>query len=61
MWTLIKSFIEERPAIYRIYAVGAMIDWVRAVLRNYLLFHTLYFINSGLSKILPMMAYPHFL
>ena len=34
MWTLIKPFIEESPTIHRIYAVGAMVDWVCAVLRD---------------------------
>ena len=34
MWALLKPFIEESPAVHRIYAVGTMIDWVRAVLRD---------------------------
>lgn len=39
MWTLLKSFIKERETLYRIYAVRAMVDWHRAVFRDYLL-HT---------------------
>lgn len=50
MWTLLKPFIEERETHYRIDAVRAMINWQRAVFRDYFL-HTFYFINSGLSWI----------
>ena len=37
MWTLLKSFIKERPAIYCVHPVRAMIDGHRAVFRDYLL------------------------
>lgn len=48
MRTHLKSFIKERETHYRIDAVRAMINWQRAVFRDYFL-HTFYFINSELS------------
>lgn|GEM_PF-4969801 len=37
MWTLLKSFLKEREALYRINAVRAMTNRVGAVFRDYLL------------------------
>lgn len=53
MWTLLKPFIEERPANYRIYPVCTMVNRESAIFRNFLS-HTLYFINSGVSVTLPI-------
>ena len=49
MRTFLKSFIEKRPAVHRIYSIGTMIDGEGAILRDDFLSHTLYFINSGVS------------
>ena len=49
MRTFLKSFIEKRPAVHRIYAVRAMVDRHCAISRNDFISHMLCFINSWLS------------
>ena len=39
MRTFLKSFIEKRPAVHRIYSVGTMIDGEGAILRDDFLSH----------------------
>lgn len=48
MRTHLKSFIKERETHYRIDAVRAMINWQRAVFRDYFLSHTFYCFQDDL-------------
>lgn len=46
MWTLLKSFIKERPAVYSVHPICAMANRVGAVFRDYFI-HTFTLLIRG--------------
>ena len=60
MRTFLKSFIEKRPAVYRIDSVGTMIDGEGAILRDYLLSHCFASLIRGYHECSPQLPLPHY-